>query len=549
MMRFFGYWTIFIALVISAIAAYYSIIGLIAIFAAAAIPVIVMGTALEVGKITSAVWLHTNWKSGKFLIKSYLSVAVLLLMFITSMGIFGFLSKAHIEQNSLAVEGAAQLERIEVEITRAEGEIERFETKIEKLSTTDTSTDDGLQDRIKVAEESITTVYDRLKDDIQFTQDSLATAIAPYQQQADDASALLEKMNTYVEENNIKALQGLVGAAQDGRMGSKTAAKVTEFRETTEKARQMALFQIGKIREASQAEILKLREAADKTIAQTNELINRLREQLGTTSDADVEPQIQELQNQIKEYETSLDALFEEKYKIEAVSRELEAEVGPVKYIAELVYGEDANRDALEDAVRWVILILVVVFDPLAIVLVIAGITLVEENPRRSKERTYDNSISYSKKDKEQKQKTSKVKQKSNAPKTKNKPTQEEVVGIDEDGNIEDIEAAHIQKEPSEEAIEFQGKIYEPTHYAYHRIKEQIEMNDRHREIVRRQSLVNKIVDELDIDDSEDNVNIVKKKLEQMFEEDKEAEKMMKNADKNKIQEVLDTIIRDTKKF
>ena len=56
-------------------------------------------------------------------------------MFITSMGIFGFLSKAHIEQNSLALEGEAQLERIEVEITRAEGEITRFETKIEKLST------------------------------------------------------------------------------------------------------------------------------------------------------------------------------------------------------------------------------------------------------------------------------------------------------------------------------------------------------------------------------------------------------------------------------
>ena len=386
-MRLFGIWTILVALVISAIAAWYSIIGLVAIFAAAVVPVVIMGTALEIGKITSAIWLHFNWKTHRYLIKGYLVFAVLLLMFITSMGIFGFLSKAHIEQNAQAIEGVAQLERIEVEITRAEGEITRTENKIEKLSTADTSTDDGIQEKIRVAELSITTVYDRLKDDIQFTQDSLATAAAPYEKQAEQADATLEKMNTYVEENNIRALQGLVGAAQDGRMGTKTADKVSEFRDKTEKNRMMALFQLGKIREASQNDIVALREAADKTIAQTNILINRLREQLGTATDTDVEPQIQELQAKIKDFELNLDTLFEEKYTIEAAGRELEAEVGPVKYIAELVYGEDADRDALEDAVRWVILILVIVFDPLAIVLVISGIALVEENPRKKRTR------------------------------------------------------------------------------------------------------------------------------------------------------------------
>ena len=81
---------------------------------------------------------------------------------------------------------------------------------------------------------------------------------------------------------------------------------------------------------------------------------------------ADVEPQIKELQLQIKDYEVELDTLFEQKYAIEAESRELEADVGPVKYIAELVYGDEADRDSLEDAVRWVILILVIVFDPLS---------------------------------------------------------------------------------------------------------------------------------------------------------------------------------------
>ena len=390
MIRIFGFWTIFIALVISAIAAYYSIIGLIAIFAAAAVPVIIMGTALEIGKITSAIWLHLKWKTGKWLIKGYLVFAVALLMFITSMGIFGFLSKAHVEQNASMLEGQAQLERIEVEITRAEGEITRAEGKIEKLSTADTSTDDGIQEKIRVAEESIQTVYDRLKDDVEFTQDSLDQAAAPYLKQAEQADATLEKMNTYAETNNITALQGLVGAAQDGRMGSKTAKLVSEFRDKVEKNRMMALFQLQKIRENSQDETKDLRSAADRTIAQTNKLINRLREQLGTATDNDVEPKIQELQVKIKDFELNLDTLFEQKYAIEAEGRELEADVGPVKYIAELVYGEEADRDSLEDAVRWVILLLVIVFDPLAIVLVISGISLVEEYPRKKRIRNED---------------------------------------------------------------------------------------------------------------------------------------------------------------
>ena len=527
-MRIFGFWTIFIALVISAIAAYYSIIGLIAIFAAAAIPVIIMGTALEIGKITSAIWLHLKWKTGKWLIKGYLVFAVALLMFITSMGIFGFLSKAHVEQNASMLEGEAQLERIVVEITRAEGEINRYETKIEKLSTADTSTDDGIQDKIAIAEASITTIYDRLKDDIKFTQDSLATAIAPYEQQAAQADATLEKMNQYVEDGNIRALQGLVGARQDGTMGSKTADKVSEFRDKIERSRMMALFQLGKIREASQNDIVKLRESADKTILQTNNLINRLREQLGTATDTDVEPQIQELQAKIKEFEINLDTLFEQKYAIEATGRELEADVGPVKYIAELVYGDEADRDSLEDAVRWVILLLVIVFDPLAIVLVISGISLVEELPR--KKRIRNEKDSYTEKEptpklveKDVKKPTKDVKE-PKSPKVTPKPPQ-----------------------PSPDAIEFKGVIYEPTHYAYNRILEQIEENNRHRAITERQSLVNNIVDEL-YDNSNveatDDKDIVKKKLEQMFEEDIS----LQDADKNTIQEVFNTIIRDAKK-
>lgn len=527
MMRIFGFWTIFVALVISAIAAYYSIIGLIAIFAAAAIPVIIMGTALEIGKITSAIWLHLKWKTGKWLIKGYLVFAVALLMFITSMGIFGFLSKAHVEQNASMLEGEAQLERIVIEITRAEGEINRYETKIEKLSTADTSTDDSIQQKIITAELSIQTVYDRLKDDVKFTQDSLDQAAEPYLKQSEQADATIEKMNTYVEENNIRALQGLVGATQDGRLGSKTATLVKEFRDKVERNRMMALFQLQKIRENSQDETKDLRDAADRTIAQTNKLINRLREQLGTATDTDVEPAIQELQAKIKEFEINLDTLFEQKYAIEATGRELEADVGPVKYIAELVYGDEADRDSLEDAVRWVILLLVIVFDPLAIVLVISGISLVEEYPRKKRIRNEQDLYT----------------EKKPTPKLGEKDVKKSTKDVKDTKEPKSPKVTPEPPQPSPDAIEYKGKIYEPTHYNYQRIKEQIDENIRHRQIAERQTLVNNIVDEL-YDESADDIDIVKKKLEQMFEEDNS----LQNADKNSIQEVFNTIIRDTKK-
>ena len=96
----YGILTLLTALCISAIAIYYSVAGLVAIFAAAALPIIIMGTALEIGKLVTAVWLHRYWSKATWWLRTYLSTAVIVLMFITSMCIFGFLSKAHIEQTS-----------------------------------------------------------------------------------------------------------------------------------------------------------------------------------------------------------------------------------------------------------------------------------------------------------------------------------------------------------------------------------------------------------------------------------------------------------------
>ena len=119
---FLGILTLITALSISAVAIYYSVAGLMAIFAAAAIPIMIMGGVLEVGKLITAVWLHRYWKQATWWLKTYLTLAVFILMFITSMGIFGFLSKAHIQQTADAKENVAQIEIVTDNIERKENE-------------------------------------------------------------------------------------------------------------------------------------------------------------------------------------------------------------------------------------------------------------------------------------------------------------------------------------------------------------------------------------------------------------------------------------------
>ena len=384
-MRFFGYWTVLVALVISISAAYYSIVGLVAIFAASAIPVIIMGASLEVGKITTAVWLHLYGKRAKLFMRFYLTIAVLLLMFITSMGIFGFLSKAHIEQAAVGQEAVAQLERIATDITRREDIIARAEDKIAKLESSADNQDAGIQDKITTEEARIQTVVERLNNDIAAAEARLNATIAPYVSQQAEADRVLALISQYVASNDIKALQGLIGARQDGNYGPQTAAAVQAFREKNEADRATALEQINSQRSANVAEMQQLRSSADAQIAQSNDLINRLRNQLGTASVADVEADIQAQREIVTTAELEIDNLLETKYSIEAETRKLEAEVGPVKYIAEVIYGDQTNKDTLEQAVRWVIMILVAVFDPLAVVLVIAGLTLIESTPARKR--------------------------------------------------------------------------------------------------------------------------------------------------------------------
>lgn len=545
-MKLFGYWTVLVALSISAVAAYYSIVGLVAIFASAVIPIIIMGSVLEVGKLTSAVWLHLNWKAAPILIKTYLTVAVVLLMFITSMGIFGFLSKAHIEQTSMATENVAQIERIDEGIVRNKVIITKAEAKVIKLEEVDSSLDDGIQDKINIEQERINTAYSGVQPSIDEQNviivaeaDAKASAIAPYMADIANIDKKLTLLDEYSINGEITKMQGLIGVAQDGRIGYNTREALKKFKEDNTKAKMMATYMLNKVRtefnssvtESAREEIKRIRMIAEQQITDSNELISRLRSQLGQGQQEDNSALIVTQRNLILTAETKLDELYNTKFTLEGVSRQLEAEVGPVKYIAELVYGSDPTRSTLEETVRYVILILVVVFDPLAIALVIAGIsqlvrtapnkrvppvtptpapvivtpkpkdTYERPKPKKSKNGKSPINVSSTKKDD---MGTKEVKEIAKEPIIQNEVPAEEVIHVDEDNREYTIDATGKK-----------NYLLDDGQWELNKMSASVQKKEK-------KEVVNKIVDQIRgnsmLDNNVNSEGILKKKIEEIFE-------------------------------
>ena len=237
--------TLIVALTLSTIAAWYSIVGLTAIFAGAVIPIIIMGSALELAKITTTVWLRKYWKRCTWIMKVYLVPAVVALALLTSMGIFGFLSKAHLDQNIGSGDVQAKVSLLDEKIAMQR---ETIKSSKAALAQMDTQVNDIMS-----------------KGD---SERSVERSVAIRKQQAKERNSLLKDI-----------------------------------------------------------------EIANKEIQKLNE----------------------------------------ERAPIASEMRKVEAEVGPIKYIAAFIYGDNPDANLLERAVRWVIILLVIVFDPLAIMLVIAA--------------------------------------------------------------------------------------------------------------------------------------------------------------------------------
>ena len=241
---FFGLLTLIVGLAISGVAAWYSIVGLMAIFAAAKIPIAIMGAVLEVGKLLTASWLYQYWDKANKLIKTYFITAVVVLMFITSMGIFGFLSKAHMDQTLSVGDNSLLIERLDKKIDREKVRIKDAETVVSQL-------DKAVQVLID---------YDRIR--------------------------------------------GPSGA-------------------------------------------LAVRESQNEERAQLSIIIDDAYDKIDTMS--------------------------MEKLELDKEQLALEAEVGPIKYIAAFIYGDDLDSNLLDKAVRWIIITIIFVFDPLAVLLIVAA--------------------------------------------------------------------------------------------------------------------------------------------------------------------------------
>ena len=241
----FGYFTLIVALLIEVVGAYYSITGLAAIFSGAVIPILIMGGSLEIGKVTAAVWLKNNWHRAGLQFKAYLLPAVTLLMIITSMGIFGFLSKAHNDQNLVS------------------GDV------LSKIAIYD--------EKIKIQKDNI-----------------------------ESARKALQQMDAAVDQTMSRSND------------EKGADKATAIRRSQVKERG-------------------------------------------------------NLQNEISKAQGEIVKLNDQRAPIAAEVRKVEAEVGPIKYIAKLIYGDNPDANILEKAVVWVIIMIVAVFDPLALVLILAA--------------------------------------------------------------------------------------------------------------------------------------------------------------------------------
>jgi len=367
----FNYLTIFIALSISGVAIFYSVAGLATIFAASVVPIIIMGSVLEVGKLITAVWLHKNWKKAVWWLKTYLTVAVVILMFITSMGIFGYLSKSHIEQASASDDQIAKIEVLDDTIVRLDSKIKRWDDEIERLSSGDINNTrvDNLIQREQDALDTINVAIDKEKQE--------------YRTQAStDINAINNKLTQYRDNTkdeivSINEQLKTCFSCADEQQALKDTKSALAGNEAS------ATSNISSIKRQLSVDLSNIAQQYTSQLAPINQRINELKTQ-SSSKTQDIDVRISTLESNIQTAQATLSSNREDKTVLESKFRKLEAEVGPVKYIAEFIYNKKADRNMLEEAVRWVIVTIIFVFDPLAVLLLIASQYSFEETKRKN---------------------------------------------------------------------------------------------------------------------------------------------------------------------
>ncbi len=339
--------TLLSALSISGVAIFYSVIGLATIFPGAFVPVVIMGGVLEIGKLITASWLYRNWKFTPFMLKTYLTTAVIILSLITSMGIFGFLSKAHLEQNLASDTLIQRIQILEDKIQSEKNSILRQNAVIDRLEKSinrSTGTADG---DIEVQQSIIADANEKLK--------TLLTVETNTVKDLNDRLKVLDK-------NVSDVLTANKSFFNEERAAAELKASQKEERE------QIAI----KVAEA-QARIAELKADHKVEIAKAQEIIANMRSG-SQENKGQFTKEIEIAEQKIFDSQGKIDMFIVEKQPLEKEMLTLEAEIGPVKYIAALAV-DWGITDQVETskAVRWVIIIIIFVFDPLAVLLLIAA--------------------------------------------------------------------------------------------------------------------------------------------------------------------------------
>ena len=360
---------LFSALAVSAVAAYFSIVGLMAIFNGLPYSILAMGIVLEIAKLITASWIYQYWSRVKFLMKTYMVLAVVILSIITSVGIFGFLSKAHIEQSGLAGNAGAEVTRIEQLIEREQGKIEVAEERIERIEAGGTL---DITESIRQQEEIRDTAWDRVQGDITYAENQIESIRSNLNQDIDQKEQELAELDAIVESYTSQGTTGNLINRTDN------VAKGIEVRESQKVERELIADEIDELRTYAEEQIASYRNQiaeyradTQTTIDNANAEINRLRDNESVSQD-NKDEQIDNIQAKIDEAYDKIDEYNVTLFDKRSIVRELEQEVGPIKYVAQLLYGDD-SANSIDSAVLILILLLIFVFDPLAIVLVIAA--------------------------------------------------------------------------------------------------------------------------------------------------------------------------------
>ena len=405
-----NYLTLFIALSISGVAIYYSVAGLAAIFAASVIPIIIMGSVLEIGKLATAVWLHRNWKHAVWWLKTYLSIAVIVLMFITSLGIFGFLSKSHIEQSAASDEQIAKIDLINEKLNRSNAQMSRWQAEILRISSGSTSNIrvDNLIDRENKALDKIKQQINSEREQIGYDIDSANKSLTKMQKAiGKDKDRLQRQIQTEIDLLEQRFLDVRTMHNETMQILNKQASNCfscsdEELAIKTEKDKfitkeQANVTAITQKQQRLQTQTITITQNYDAQKTKTNARLDQLQDQYDTVGDRhqveidainiriaklkdqsnnktdSIEDRIVSLENNIAAEQEDISQYRVDKSVLESQFRKLEAEVGPIKYVAEAMYEGDADRNMLEDAVRFLIIVIIFVFDPLAVLLLIAS--------------------------------------------------------------------------------------------------------------------------------------------------------------------------------